>query len=674
MTVLAHLVPHRSLDHRPTAAGMVLDQTGYAIREILRSRTVLVFTFLLPVMWLVLIGILVGNAEVDATTGVRVMQFVTPTAAVLGVLFAAYAPVAYSLALARERKLAKRLAGTPTPQWAYLIGRVAAAALISTAAVVVMLAIGVVAYDVQIQWRTALASLVTLFAGVGCLAALGLAVGGLASSAAAAQTFALGSVLILSFLSGLFTTGGAPVAWMATLGLIFPVRPLAVSLQDQFDPFVSGDGWNMATLAVLAAWGFAGVVAATWALRRESKASTTPVVVRRAPVALDGAREAARGRPTAVARVLDQTRWANTGARRNISLVAFAVAMPVGLYVLMAAQYGDQPISVAGVPFALYFAAAMVAYGASVTAFVNRPASVARARDAGLLKRLRGTPLTSTQYLTGETLSALWIALLTAVLILACGVVFFHVTVAPDGLLTGLAILLFGTLTAAACGYAVAALAPSGNATGIVALAILLPLSFVSGVLFVGDTPDWMAAIGSFFPLRHMVLALTAALDPAGSSVAWPSLAVLAAWLVVGSLIAVGRFRWQPGGSSHPITGFDRRRHRAPGEPGRRQRWKVPLILPSIPESGTAAARTDDPTAGDAGRGPDVTRLRRQRQLKLRLVIFVAVAGSLMIFDAPLVIGGRNLTDQVRPGLAVVLCVWFAVILLRGYAAYRRKG
>ncbi len=673
MTVLARLVPPRSLDHHPTTAGMILDQTRYAVREILRSRTVLIFTFLVPVMWLVLIGILVGNAAVDATTGVRVMQFATPTAAVLGVLFAAYSPVAYSLALARERKLAKRLRGTPTPQWTYLLGRVAAAAVISTAAVVVMLAIGVVAFDVQIQWRTAFASLVTLFAGVGCLAAIGLAIGGLASSAAAAQTFALGSVLILAFLSGLFTTGGAPVGWMATLGSIFPVRPLVVSLQDQFDPFVSGDGWNVATLAVLAVWGFAGVFVATWALRREPKALAGPIVVRRAPIALDGAREVARGRPRAVALVLDQTRWANTGARRNISLVGFAVAMPVGLYALMAAQYGDQPFSVAGVPFVLYFAAAMAAYGASVTAFVNRPASVARARDAGLLKRLRGTPLPSAHYLTGETLSALWIALLTAVLILACGVVFFHVTIAPDGLLIGLAVLLFGTLTVAACGYAVAALAPTGNATGIVALGILLPLSFVSGVLFVGDAPDWMAAIGSFFPLRHMVLALTAALDPAGSSVAWPNLAVLAAWLVVGSLIAVGRFRWEPGGSSHPITGFDRRRHRAPGELGRRQRRKVPLILPSDPDIGTATP-TDDPTTRDARDGPEVSRLRRQRRFKIRLIAFAAVAASLMFFNVPLIIAGRNLTDQLRPLLAVVLCVWFAAILLNGYSAYRRKG
>ncbi len=674
MTALAHLAPRRTRERRPTTAGMILDQVGYAVREISRTRIVLVFTFLLPLAWLVMIGMLIGNEAADATTGVRVMQYVTPTAAVLGVLFGAFSPVATSLALAREQKLTKRLRGTPVPPWAYLLGRVGAAGVLATAAVTILLALGVMAYDVQIQWHTVLASLVTVLVGVGCLAALGLAVGALAPSAAVAETFSLGAVMILSFLSGLFTAGDAPPAWMASLGSFFPVRQLLLPLQDQFDPFKSGDGWNLGALAVLAAWGVVGVAVAAWALGREPKASGTPVAARPAPVASHGLHVAAPGRPTALALVLDQTRWANIGARRNISLIAFAVAMPVGVYVLMGAQWGNQAGLVAGVPFVLYFAAAMAAYGASVTAFVNRPSVMARARDAGHLKRLRGTPVTAAQYLAGQTLSALWIAIVTAILVFACGIAFFNVTLAPDGLPLGLAVLLFGTVSLAACGYALAALAPSGKAAGVVALGVLLVLSFISGVLVVGDIPAWMTAVGSFFPLRHIVLALAAALDPAGSSVAWRNLAVIAVWLVVASLIAVGRFRWEPSGPAQPISGISGWRDRARDrEAGAGRRRRLPPVLPAIPDIGTATLDTDETATIDARRALEVGRLRKQRRFKLQLLVFAAVAVLLVTSGAPLVVGGQNLTSQVWPLLVVVMGIWLIAILVNGYSVYRRK-
>src|SRR5512140_3340318 len=113
MTALAHLTPQSATARRLGPLAMVRDQVAYATQGMWRSRTVLVFTFVLPLVWLVVIGLMAGNEAVDAATGVRVMQFATPMAAVLGLLLSAYPPVAYSLALAREQKITKRLRGTP---------------------------------------------------------------------------------------------------------------------------------------------------------------------------------------------------------------------------------------------------------------------------------------------------------------------------------------------------------------------------------------------------------------------------------------------------------------------------------------------------------------------------------------------------------------------------------
>jgi ABC-type multidrug transport system permease subunit len=546
MTALAHMTPHAVAAKRPGALALVLDQIGYAVREQWRSRIVLIFTFVLPLVWLVLIGILAGNEAVDEVTGVRVMQFVTPTAAAIGVLFAAFPTVANSLGLAREQKITKRLRGTPLPTWAYLLGRVGAAVILATAAVVVMLGIGVVAYEVQIQWRTALATIATLIVGIGCLAALGLAVGAVARSASVAQTFSIAAAVVLMFISGMMVVGTAQPEWMKTIGSIFPVRHLLTSLQDQFNPFLGGAGWNLGSLAVMVAWGIGGVAVGTWALRREPTAMTTPVAIRRVGVVREGLAASEPGRPGTLALLLDQTRWANLTAWRDAGWVFFAVVMPVGLYALMASMYGDVGFRPNGMAMVFFFACGMAAYGAGVTAFVNMPEAVATQRDRGVLKRLRGTPLGSWQYLAGRTASVLWIALLTAVLVFAVAIVFFGAKISIEGLPMGLGVVVLGTLTLAACGYALAAVAPSGKAMGVISLAILLPLSFFSDVFLIGDTPEWIGTVGSIFPLRHFVHGLAAVLNPDGPTVPWTNLAVMSAWLVAAALVAVRWFRWEP--------------------------------------------------------------------------------------------------------------------------------
>src|SRR5690606_26771598 len=129
---------------------------------------------------------------------------------------------------------------------------------------------------------------------------------------------------------------------------------------------------------------------------------------------------------------------------------------------------------------------------------------VATARDKGLLKRLRGTPVSMAQYLGGRMASVLWIALITALLIFAVGIGLFGVELAPAGIPLALLVVLVGTLTLAACGLALAAITPTARAMAAVGLGILLPLAFFSDIFVIGTTtPAWMGVVGSLFPLRH---------------------------------------------------------------------------------------------------------------------------------------------------------------------------
>ena len=74
----------RTTSSRAPPSALLRGQLVHTIRELWRSRVAFVFTLLFPLTWLVIIGFLAGNKVVDERSGVRVMQFVTPTAAAMG--------------------------------------------------------------------------------------------------------------------------------------------------------------------------------------------------------------------------------------------------------------------------------------------------------------------------------------------------------------------------------------------------------------------------------------------------------------------------------------------------------------------------------------------------------------------------------------------------------------
>lgn len=169
-----------------------------------------------------------------------------------------------------------------------------------------------------------------------------------------------------------------------------------------------------------------------------------------------------------------------------------------------------------------------------------------RARDRGVLKRLRGTPLGPVGFMAGHTVSTLGIALVTAALVMAVGLVFFGVVLSGPGVLLAAAVVVLGTATLAACGFALAAVLPGSKAVSAVGLAILLPLAFFSDVFLLGDTQAWMQKAGSVFPLKHFANSVAAALDPSGPRILWGGLAVMTAWLVAAAIVATRAFRWDP--------------------------------------------------------------------------------------------------------------------------------
>lgn len=537
---------------RPGAAALIGHQTRYAATDFWRARVVVLLSLLIPIVWLVMIGAIAGNEVIDPATDLRVMQFATPTALVMGALYATLPTMAITLTDARETGVLKRLRGTPLPTSAYLTGRMLGALGFAVLAVTVTLALAVIAYDVQIVWRTAAATVVTLLLAVVCFLALGLGLSALCRSAVVAQGVSIGAVVVISFISGLFTIGGTLPDPVTRVADVLPVKPLTDALQEQFSPHLTAGGWDMGVLGTLLAWTAVGAAVAVWGLRAEESSRTSrrgspharpasrPVGTRQPPAT---SAVVTTAQPGAVDVVVAQTAASLRLIWRDPGSVFFAVVLPLGLFALMGSVYPDDDPSVGGVPFLIHLAAGMITWGVAVTAFMNVPETVVQARDRGVLKRLRGTPLIPAHYVTGRVAGGAVLGVVVAGLVLALGVAAYGMRPSATGALIALGLLLLGTVTLAACGFLIAAAVGNARSFGAVSLVVLLPLSFVSDIFTVGG-PEWMSTVGAMFPLKHLQNALADVLGGAASSGTWWHVAVLAVWALAAGTLALRYFRW----------------------------------------------------------------------------------------------------------------------------------
>ncbi|MFC4058197.1 ABC transporter permease [Planomonospora corallina] len=531
----------------------------------LRTPVAAFFTVAMPLLMTVIVGAAVGDGTVDPASGVRVMQFVVPVMTVFGIAQGCFGALAIHLADLRDRGYLKRMRGTPVPAWAVMAGLAGASLVIAAATAVVLLGAGLVLYDVQLVWRTLPALLLTLLLGTLCFTALGFAVVALVRDAGAVQLIGTGLLLALAFISDIILVGARMPAWLETVGWIFPLRHFAEAVRDDFNPFLHGAGFHGDHLAVLAAWGLGAAAVAVWRFRWERPRTSVKAGVARTASgpgfagAVSGPGSAGtapgrpprpEGRPPAWRLIADQTAHAALRLRRDLSTAFFTVVLPVLLLVLISLVFGETRVE--GVRLPLFMLAAMITYTVGVSAYVNLAEAVTGDRERGVAKRLAGTPLPGWAYHAGWISCALWVTLVTAVVLSLVATSGYGVRIGLSAIPVILVTVLLGVACFAALGVLVATLAPRAPAANAITLGTFLPLAFVSDVFVVGGPlPGVLETAGDLFPLKHVSHALLAALDPAGRPWPWADLAVVAVWTAGGVLaVAVANGRRVRGGVS----------------------------------------------------------------------------------------------------------------------------
>ncbi len=250
---------------------------------------------------------------------------------------------------------------------------------------------------------------------------------------------------------------------------------------------------------------------------------------------------------------LRQVRYTNKEFWRNPGSAFFTFAFPLMFLVIFTALLGSGTVEVTpGVVIeqSTYYVAAMSAFAVITAAYTNIAIGVVFQRDAGILKRTKGTPLPGWVYLGGRVLHVLIIAVLLVLITAAFGVAFYGADV-PTGtlLLKYVVIVVVGAVSFTALGLATTAIVPNADAAPPIVNAIILPLLFLSGIFipFGVETPEWIRTVARIFPVKHFADAMRAGFyGPPQFEFLWRDVLVVAIWGIAGLVLAVRFFSWEP--------------------------------------------------------------------------------------------------------------------------------
>ena len=104
-------------------------------------------------------------------------------------------------------------------------------------------------------------------------------------------------------------------------------------------------------------------------------------------------------------------------------------------------------------------------------------------REAGQLKRLRGTPLSPLGHVIGQILASLVIVVLMTFLVTFIGRLFFGVEFNLNSLPIFVLTIALGSIAFSALGLAITAIIPNDDAAPAITNAAVFPLYFISGLL-----------------------------------------------------------------------------------------------------------------------------------------------------------------------------------------------
>ena len=243
---------------------LILHQFRYDQKAFWRNPASVFFTVGFPVILLLIFATVFGNQTVEVRGGIDTTTYYVPAIITLSVISATMQSLAMSLVIAREDGRLKRGRGTPMPPWVFIAGRIGNSIVVALMMLVLLAAIGRIAYGVGIPWSRLPAILTVLVIGTASFCCLGIALTAAIPSQDAAAPIVNALLLPLYFLSGVFIPDDQLPSGVIHFADVFPIRHFFEAF---FDAYVPANGAASASiswdnLAIVAIWGVVGLLLA----------------------------------------------------------------------------------------------------------------------------------------------------------------------------------------------------------------------------------------------------------------------------------------------------------------------------------------------------------------------------------------------------------------------------
>jgi ABC-2 type transport system permease protein len=248
---------------------LVGHQFRYDLLGFFRNGQSRFFTLALPVLFLVIFATVFGNEDVRILGSGVVKQttYYVPGIVALGVISAGMVNLVISVVIQRESGVLKRRRATPVPAWVLIAGRALTATVVSALIAAILIAVGALAYGVELPLRHVPAVVLAVVVGALSFCCIGYALVSVVGSEDAAQPIIQAVTLPLYFISGVFFPEDQIPKALLSIADLFPVRHLQQALLAAFDPARGDSAIELGHLGIIALW---GVAALAFAVRRFS--------------------------------------------------------------------------------------------------------------------------------------------------------------------------------------------------------------------------------------------------------------------------------------------------------------------------------------------------------------------------------------------------------------------
>ncbi len=278
MSTTAPTASTEAAARRPSVLAVGARRIGYEVRAYFRQRDGLIFTFLFPVILLLIFSVSFSEGQFGQDAEGRTVTaawFFLPGMMAAGLLLSGLQNLAIDIAVEKGDGTLKRLSGAPLSVTSYFIGKIGQVLITGVLQAALLIAVASGLFGVPLpadggRWWT-LAWVFVL--GVITSAVLGIALSAVPRSGKTASAVVIPIVLVLQFISGVFLQFSALPEWLQNVASVFPLKWMAQGMRYVFMPdsqasLEQGGVWNIGGVAIaLAIWLVVGLVVSRFTFR-----------------------------------------------------------------------------------------------------------------------------------------------------------------------------------------------------------------------------------------------------------------------------------------------------------------------------------------------------------------------------------------------------------------------